>query len=155
MTLRRLIIVLAGVACIGAANAQDAPPLVGRWQYLQPPDDEGEVLDISLEGGRYRGIMNGLERAGEHGLFYYVVEATDLRVSPNGEIRFIVGPRSFFTKRPPLAQLAPGPGDGGVTRESMQFEGKIADGKLILTCKDAGGSCPDARLRFERIAPAR
>ena len=42
--------------------------LAGRWQYLQPPDKEGEVLELFVSSGRWRGIMNGLERAGEHGL---------------------------------------------------------------------------------------
>jgi len=50
------------------------PDFVGRWEYIQPPDREGEVLDLWESGSRYRGIMNGLERAGEHGLFYFVVE---------------------------------------------------------------------------------
>lgn len=70
---------IAGAAWIGlVASREPTSSLIGRWQYIQPPDNEGEVLDMSLSGGRYRGIMNGLERAGEHGLFYYAVELAEL-----------------------------------------------------------------------------
>lgn len=127
------------------------PPLAGRWQYLQPPDTEGEVLDLAVESGRWRGIMNGLERAGEHGLFYYAVELEKLTVTPDGSINFEIGEREFFTKRPPISHLG-GKADGGFARSPMRFSGRIMGGYLELQCKDEDGSCPDSSLRFEKLS---
>ena len=65
LALTTLVVAMNG----GPAESDPTAPLAGRWQYLQPPDTEGEVLDLSVASGQWRGIMNGLERAGEHGLF--------------------------------------------------------------------------------------
>jgi hypothetical protein len=141
---------LAGMLLAGTAYTQSlAPGIVGRWQYLQPPDRQGEILDISLIGDRYRGIMNGLERAGEHGLYYYGVEVTDLSVAADGSVRFTVGPRTYFRKRPKLPGVA---GDAGGTKESMHFSGRLQGSELVLECRDAGASCPDSTLRFRKLS---
>ncbi len=151
MAFRHLAGALASILLVGAAFAQpSAPDIVGRWQYLQPPDRQGEILDISLFNGRYKGIMNGLERAGEHGLFYYVVEVSDLSIAADGSVRFTVGPRSFYRQRPQLSVPANGRDSGG-TRESMHFSGRLEGSELVLQCKDPGLSCPDSTLRFKRL----
>jgi hypothetical protein len=152
MAIRRIACALAGIFLAGPASAQSpAPDIVGRWQYLQAPDRQGEILDISLLHGRYQGIMNGLERAGEHGLFYYVVEVSGLSIAADGSVRFTVGPRSYFRQRPKLS--VPGmTGDGGMTRESMHFSGRLEGSELVLQCKDPGFSCPDTTLRFKRLS---
>jgi hypothetical protein len=147
---RRFLGAVAGAAFVAFVAAQPSvPELVGRWQYIQPPDAEGEVLDISFSGGAYRGIMNGLERAGEHGLFYYVAELTELSVAANGEIGFTVGARSFHRMRPPLSGTAT-VGSSGHTVDRMRFHGRIEGADLVLKCQPAD-VCPDSTLRFERM----
>ncbi len=135
-------------------GGQELPSsLAGRWQYLQPPDTEGEVLDLLDASGQWRGVMNGLERAGEHGLFYYVVEVGKLSVAPDAGISFEIGERSFFTRRPALSDLG-GDGDGGLARSRMRFSGRMVGEDLVLRCADEGdGSCPDTMLRFKRLTP--
>jgi hypothetical protein len=152
MAFRAIACALASTLLVGATLAQSsAPDIVGRWQYIQPPDRHGEILDISLSNGRYKGIMNGLERAGEHGLFYYVVEVSDLSIGVDGSMRFTVGPRSYYRQRPKLSVLGAS-GDGGGTRESMHFSGRLEGHELVLQCKDPGFSCPDSSLRFKRLS---
>jgi len=148
-----LFLVIAAVGIVASAGQEPSSDLVGRWQYIQAPDTEGEVLDLVMTAGHLRGIMNGLERAGEHGLFYYVVEVNTLVIAPDGSVGFEVGDRSFFTKRPTLSILG-GEGDGGVSHESMRFDGRLEGGDLILRCRNPGGSCPDATLRLKRISAA-
>lgn len=152
MTIRSIFAVAAFMAIFQLpCSSQELPPsLAGRWQYLQSPDTEGEVLDLVVASGHWRGIMNGLERAGEHGLFYYVVEIEKLAVAPDGSINFEIGEREFFTKRPPLSHLG-GKADGGFARPHMRFSGRIVDGYLVLQCNDEDGSCPDSSLRFKRL----
>ena len=133
------------------AAGDSAPSPVGRWQYLQPPDREGEVLDISVTDGQLKGIMNGLERAGEHGLYYYVVEVSDLAVAADGTVRFSVGTRTFFSKRPEFSKLGV-EGDSGLARDVMEFEGRIVGADLVLKCRGDAGSCPDSILKFKRVA---
>ena len=148
----RLLAIAAVIALTTSAKVkQKAPPSwTGRWQYLQPPDLEGEVLDLRDSSGHWRGIMNGLERAGEHGLFYYVVAVESLQVEPGGNLRFVVGERSLFSRRPPLSTLLR-TGDAGVNRYLMRFNGRLEAGDLVLRCVDPGGSCPDSTLRFKKV----
>lgn len=153
MTIRHILAIGALIAIYQLpCGSQELPPsLSGRWQYLQPPDTEGEVLDLVASSRQWRGVMNGLERAGEHGLFYYVVEVEKLFVAPDGSISFEIGERQFFRKRPNLSHLQ-GSGDGGLARSRMRYSGRIAGGDLVLQCADDDGSCPDSTLRFKRLA---
>jgi len=145
------IAALVGLIFQLPCSSQELPPsFAGRWQYLQPPDTEGEVLDLVVSSGHWRGIMNGLERAGEHGLFYYVVEIEQLSITPDGIISFEIGERDFFTKRPSLSHLG-GHGDGGASRLHMHFYGRIVGGDLVLQCEDEDGSCPDSKLHFKKL----
>lgn len=149
----RHILVVAALTAIFQlpCSSQELPTsLAGRWQYLQPPDTEGEVLDLVASSEHWRGIMNGLERAGEHGLFYYVVEVEKLTVAPDGSIGFEIGERSFFTKRPALSRLG-GNGDGGFARSRLRFSGRTVGEDIVLQCADEDGSCPDSTLRFKRL----
>jgi hypothetical protein len=143
---------LVAIWCCALASAAEpiAPSVVGRWQYIQPPDREGEVLDVLPSANGYRGIMNGLERAGAHGLFYYVVEVKDMTVALDGAVSFIVGERAFYSKRPPLSATGMA-GQSGFAREPMRFDGRLEGSDLVLTCVDTAGSCPDKTLRFKRI----
>jgi hypothetical protein len=153
MTFRHILAigVLAALYQLPCGAQVLPPPLEGRWQYLQPPDTEGEVLYLVASSGQWRGVMNGLERAGEHGLFYYVVEVEKLSVAPDGSLSFEIGERSFFTKRPALSQLGWN-GDGGFARGRMRFSGRIVGEDIVLQCADDDGSCPDSTLRFRRLA---
>lgn len=153
MTIRHILAIGAFTAVYQLpCGSQELPPsLTGRWQYLQPPDKEGEVLDLFASSRQWRGVMNGLERAGEHGLFYYVVEVEKLSVAPDGSIGFEIGERSLFIKRPALSHLG-GNGDGGLDRSRMRFSGRIGDEDIVLQCADEDGSCPDSTLRFNRLA---
>jgi hypothetical protein len=154
MTIRHLLVMLAiATLCPGSSGGQVLPTLAGRWQYLQPPDTEGEVLDFACLSGRWRGIMNGLERAGDHGLYYYVVEVEQLDVSADGRLRFEIGTRSFFSRRPALSNLS-GKGEAGIARSRMRFSGRIEGGDLVLRCS-GDGSCPDSVLRFKRLSAPR
>lgn len=147
---RRLALIAMAVLVLLIASCSKESALSGRWQYLQPPDAEGEILDLVKNNGQWRGFMNGLERAGEHGLFYYVVEVEDLIVKADGSISFTVGERAFYRKRPVLSQVG-GEGDGGFARMPMFFAGQLQDGYLVLACK-GDDSCPDLILRFEKAA---
>ena len=146
MTVTALILAL--VAASVSANDRELS-LAGRWRYLQPPDAEGEVLELRVSSGQWIGIMNGLERMGEHGLYYYVVEVESLEVTPGGAVRFAVGERTLFRRRPPLSRLGEIRDDAGLARDRLRFAGRLEALDLVLRCI---GSCPDTVLRFQRIA---
>jgi hypothetical protein len=57
---------------VAGAQSQE---LIGRWEHRFHGDSEGEVLVIRLDNGIIKGEYLGLERAGEHGLFYFATEA--------------------------------------------------------------------------------
>jgi hypothetical protein len=130
--------------------------LVGSWEYRQENrgsptgyDSEGEQLRFANEAGTIKGAYFGLEREGEHGLFYTAVEVTDLVVSLT-KVRFTVPARLLFCKRPAsLQDKAPLP-DCGMTREPLVYEGELKGNVLRLKCSAAWG-CPADELTFRRI----
>jgi hypothetical protein len=132
---RQLLVAAVLVMAYSSAAAQAPQPLAGRWQYLQAPDNEGEVLDLSISSG----------------VWYYVVEIENVSVGPDGTIRFEVGERRLSAERPALSVLG-GKTDAGVDRYRMQFTGRIEAGDLVLQCADPkGGSCPASSMRFKRM----
>jgi hypothetical protein len=152
MTIRHILAIgtLTAIYQLPYGSQELPTSLAGRWQYLQLPDTEGEILDLVASSEHWRGIMNGLERAGEHGLFYYVVEVEKLTAAPDGSIGFEIGERSFFTKRHALSRLG-GNGDGGFARSRMRFSWRTVGEDIVLQCADEDGSCPESTLRFKRL----
>lgn len=122
--------------------------LSGRWQYVQPPDTEGDVLYLATVRGEWNGFMNGLAREGEHGLFYYVVEVEELAVSEEGRVNFTVGRRGLHNERPGLSNIG-SKGDAGFSGTPMLFSGRMEGGSLLFEC--TGEDCPDTIMRFEKM----
>lgn len=150
------------VGLIGPTAAFTAPAadcqrrFLGAWEYRQAAGDgydkEGEKLQLSCGAGSIRGLYFGLEREGEHGLFYTAVEVSRLNVSPDGELSFTVPERDLFTDRPrnlqevKLKKLT----SAGVTRDELYLRGRLTEEKLILTCTSKSHSCPDAVMVFHQ-----
>lgn len=140
-----------------AAPAAECPRrLLGIWEYRQKAgqgyDDQGEKLKLSCRSDSIQGLYFGLEREGEHGLFYSLVEMADLEVSPNGELSFTVPERNLFHERPKNLQevkqkkLA----SAGITRDELYLHGRLKEEKLIIACTSKGYSCPDTVMVFHR-----
>ncbi len=99
-----------------------------------------------------QGLYFGLEREGEHGLFYTLVEMADLKVTPAGELSFTVSERDLFQERPRTLQevkqkkLA----SAGVIRDKLYLRGRLKEEKIIVTCTSQGHSCPDTVMVFHK-----
>ena len=148
------ILVLAGLVVGGQSPTPECPrQFLGNWEYRQAAghgfDAEGERLELSCNGQTLRGLYHGLERAGEHGLFYTLVEVRDLKAAA-GMISFVVPERELFQKPPSSLDAVrqkrlP---SSGHTRDQLHFQGRVEDRKLVLTCTAEDGSCPDRRMVF-------
>ena len=150
--MRFLVFLAFAVSAICSAQAGDvqASDFVGRWEHRFSPDLEGDILSVRLEGGLLKGEYLGLEREGEHGLFYSAIEVKNLEVV-NGEIRFIVPRRDYYVKRPRNSDQAKAwaKSASGGTNEELQFYGRFNDGALDLTCASKFGGCPDKKMKFQ------
>ncbi|HJR16687.1 MAG TPA: hypothetical protein VJ808_07520 [Gemmatimonadales bacterium] len=149
------ILVLAGLVVGGQSPAPECPrQFLGAWEYRQAAGDgfdaEGERLELSCNGQTLRGLYHGLEREGEHGLFYTLVEVRELQVDQAGLISFVVPERELFQKPPSSlgAVRQKRLPSSGVTWDQLHFQGGVEDGKLVLTCTAKGDSCPDRRMVF-------
>lgn len=130
--------------------------LLGTWEYRQAAgtgyDSEGERLVLTCVDDTLLGAYYGLEREGEHGLFYTAVELSDLKVSTDGELSFTVGERELFGERPKSLEdvkqkkLA----SAGLTRDALHLRGRLENGLLYLTCTSAAASCPDKVMAFRK-----
>jgi hypothetical protein len=133
-----------------ASPAREAgcdPRFLGTWEYRQAAgagfDAEGERLELSCEGGSLRGLYYGLERAGEHGLFYTLVEMKDLRVTRDSALSFLVGERELFSDQTRVTWA-------GVTRDTLVMLGRLEQGNLVVTCASTANLCPDKVLVFHK-----
>jgi len=129
---------------------------LGSWEYRQAAgagfDAEGERLELTCSGGSMRGVYFGLERAGEHGLFYTLVEMKDLSIAPDGALAFLVPERELFSKRPRnFEEICQKKVTwAGVTRDTLVMRGRLERGNLYLTCTSTAGLCPDKVMMFRK-----
>lgn len=151
MKLSAFLTIATFTACLAqVANAQ-TQGLGGRWEHRFPSDREGDILVLRIVNGNFQGEYLGLEREGEHGLFYSAAEITNLEVG-DGDIRFVVPRRDFFIKRPRNAAQANAwaKKSSGGSNVELKFEGRFINGRLDLACS---GDCPDSQMVFQRSEP--
>jgi hypothetical protein len=127
---------------------------LGTWEYRQKAgdgyDNEGERLELSCTGSSLQGIYYGLEREGEHGLFYTLVEMTDLKLNAEGELSFTVPVRELFHARPKDPQERKKLRSAGFTRDELHLRGRIEAGTMILSCTASSSSCPEDTMVFRK-----
>lgn len=164
--MRCLFIILILVSCIftgpKAFAGDDAlTPFLGTWEYRQRNtssptgyDDEGERLELNEKDGSIQGLYYGLERTGEHGLWYTLVEIKDVEVSKGGKITFSVPSRVFYPKRPSSLTEAEEINKhtiSGFTRVELKFKGQLKHGDLILYCiAEHPIDCPEDVMVFSK-----
>jgi hypothetical protein len=149
----RLAVLLLGGTALAAAGS--AAPFLGSWEYRQSAgtayDPEGEILELAEREGALHGTYLGLEREGEHGLFYTAVELRELRVSEDGELAFTVPERELFHERPRSLADRAARVPAGHTREELHFTGVVQDGTLRLDCRPVP-ACPAPVMVFKKGA---
>lgn len=153
--MRRIIpVILAVLGSAGQAAAVE-PDLAGTWEYRQAAlpgefDPEGEILEFKPGKGKWSGTYRGLQREGEHGLFYTWVEMDSLEV--DSLVSFTVPARDFFRVRPrSKADLAkPEFASAGSTRGSLKYRGKRTKDRLLLECTSDSEECPDRIMEFRK-----
>jgi len=152
-TLAFLLVLPTGLP---SRSASCPPPLLGAWEYRQRAGDsydaEGERLQLSCSDKILTGLYYGLEREGEHGLFYTLVAVTEVKVSPDADLSFTVPARELFYKRPKSLQDIKGKKleSAGFTRDELHIRGRLKDGNLALSCASESGSCPEKVMVFRR-----
>lgn len=151
-----LSVALLQVSTIYAAQISSNQKLIGTWEYRQANektfDDEGEVISLTEAKGHLKVNYYGLEREGEHGLFYTAVEIKDFKHSNGGQVSFTVPERALFEKRPKIAheavvQRLP---SVGFTRDELKLEGVLLGEQLMLNCRSEGQSCPEEVMIFKK-----
>lgn len=152
---------VAIVFCLSVVNVlgETLDSYVGTWEYRQRNsgtktgyDDEGEKLQFSKRNGILEGIYFGLQREGEHGLFYTVVKVKNVKVTADGGISFVVPERDLFSERPTsLAEAAEKKNErAGLTRNELKMQGKVEKGRLLLECISRHYECPDKLMSFDK-----
>lgn len=138
--------------------ADESPgPLLGRWEYRQAAllgefDPEGEILEFLVVNGKLTGTYHGLEREGEHGLFYTLVTLDSLAWGDGRKISFVVPPRKLYSKRPSTkAELETEEfRSAGFSGGKLRFSGEILRGKLVLKCASDMDECPENKMVFRK-----
>ena len=151
-----LAALLSAAALFLSPRADCDARFVGVWEYRQAAgagfDAEGERIELSCRGGALRGLYFGLEREGEHGLFYTAVEMTNLRVTPDGVLSFTVPERELFSERPTSLEDVRQKKVtwAGLTRDELSMRGRLEAGRLVVTCTSTSHSCPEDVMVFRK-----
>ena len=157
MKLHSLIVFLAATVLLFPlfVSAAGTETFLGTWEYRQRAgkgyDSEGERIELRSTGGALTGAYFGLEREGEHGLFYTAVEIKDIKVE-QGRISFTIPERHLFSDRP--KSLKEGKlnesKSSGYTRDELKMQGQMRDGSLMVTCSSHSNTCPDKVMEFRK-----
>lgn len=157
MTPRTWLLCLAVAGCASHSRHSACDPrFLGSWEYRQAAgagfDTEGERLELRCRGDSTSGLYFGLERAGEHGLFYTLVEMMNVSVTPDSSLSFMVGERELFRERPRNLDDIRHKNVtwAGVTRDTLVMRGRLERGNLVVTCTSAAGLCPDKLMVFHK-----
>ncbi len=155
LTVSVVLLLAASAATPARASGDPFGPFLGVWEYRQENrgtasgyDHEGERIEFSRRGDAVQGLYYGLEREGEHGLFYTLVEVREVSLAADGKISFRVPPRHMFTKRPrTLGEQAP---SAGFTSDELTMRGHIENTRLVLHCSSRSATCPDKVMVFRK-----
>lgn len=137
----------------------DLTPFLGTWEYRQRNsasatgyDDQGERIELEQIGRSIQGLYFGLQREGEHGLFYTLVEIKDIEVSEGGKISFRIPERDIYRERPrSLKEIEEGKRrPAGFTRFELEFRGQLKNGELVLHCIADPIECPEDVMVFRK-----
>lgn len=149
-------VLLSLTAAFAPPQADCQSRLLGAWGYRQRAgdgyDSEGERIELTCGGGSMQGLYFGLEREGEHGLFYSLVEVADLKLGSDGDLSFTVPERDLFRERPMNLQEIKQKRltSAGLTRDALYMQGRLREGNLILSCTSKGHSCPENVMVFSK-----
>lgn len=134
-------------------------PFLGTWEYRQRNsasptgyDAEGERIELKRQGKSIQGLYFGLQREGEHGLFYTLVEMKDIEVSEGGKISFRIPERDIYRERPGSLQEIEERewASAGFTRVELEFRGQLKNGELVLNCIAEPIECPEEVMVFRK-----
>ena len=147
-------ILMAALAMSAWKPAEDPyARLLGVWEYRQANssrpsgfDNEGERLQFTRKGDVVQGLYFGLERDGDHGLSYSLVELKDISFAGD-RISFVVPARAKHWRRPTRLGES---GDAGFTRYELKYDGTITGEGLALRCSGPFGSCPAQQVLFRK-----
>lgn len=133
--------------------AGPTPAWAGDWRWQDPQHTTPDHF-LRLQGtqGQPRGEYAGNEIA--EGIVYFKMAVSQLKISPQQDIRFEIGPHGLT--RTPLdlrAQNLPvNSPKAGASAVRFRFEGKLNGRILTLRCQaDDKESCPAATMRFEKL----
>jgi hypothetical protein len=81
-----------------------------------------------------------------------LLEVTDLKLRPTGELSFIVPGRELFYERPGTLQQVKAKQlrSAGFTRDVLHMTGRLQAGILTLNCTSSSSSCPENMMPFRK-----
>jgi hypothetical protein len=112
-----------------------SPAWAGLWKFSEKDPKQSHYLLLKGSEANPKGIYTGSES--DEYLFYIKVGVTQLQISPEGQIRFKLGPRYLFQtpqnpKTPPNIKA---PLNAGMTGVEWIYQGQIKGDTLKLNCK--------------------
>lgn len=119
------------------------PVWSGLWKFSEKDPKLSHYLLLKGSEANPKGIYTGSES--DEYLFYIKVGVSQLQISPEGQIRFNLGPRHLFQtpQDPRTPPIIKSPLNAGMTGVEWIYQGQIKGDTLTLNCKVGDKGIPD------------
>ena len=130
--------------------------LIGFYKYQAPEETESHYISIDTTEGKLSGLYWGTEDSGGHGIFFYLNELENFKVT-DGNISFEIGERDLYESIRFKAKVVGHYADKvkenklvGVSKDKLKYSGEISEKGFKLNCQSEYGDCWDDKLSFEK-----
>lgn len=127
---------------------------VGIYEYKSTEKSENHYIVFDSIDGQLKGFYYGTQSGGEHGVSFYAVDMTNLKIH-NGKIQFEIGIRKLFETTRFKIKTEDLDEPSGQDRGVLKYQGQITDDKIKLTCNSEFNDCWDSELTFDKLSNSR
>lgn len=131
----------------------DTQELVGIYEYKSAEKSENHYIVFDKIDGQLKGLYFGTEDGKGHGIFFYAVDMTNLKIDKEGNIEFEIGERRLFeTTQFNIVKTDKQKDESvGRSRWILKYKGQIKEDKIQLTCDSESQDCWTSEMTFEKV----
>jgi len=132
---------------------KDRQDFVGIYEYKSAEKSENHYIVFDIIDGQLKGFYFGTEDGEGHGIFFYSVDMTNLKIDKEGKIEFEIGDRRLFETTQFKIVKTESQRDESVGRshELLKYKGQINEYSIQLTCDSEFHDCWTNELTFEKV----
>lgn len=134
----------------GAYLISEKYKFIGTYQYKDVNNEENHYIKIYVNDNKYSAIYIGCDSFEDHGVYYYKVDVSDLKITDDGNIIFSIGYRTEFPKSLTFESEEKDCKECGFSKAKLKYKGKIYNNKISFDCLSDSDDCWKEKFIFEK-----